>query len=257
MAGNDPGRKATGNNDPVKNDPAKNDVIIKLEGVAKEYVLGEVTVKALKDTDLEIFHGELAVILGPSGSGKSTLLNVIGGMDSPSRGRILFNGRDIAGYSEGELTRFRRQEVGFVFQFYNLIPNLTALENVELAGELSDNPLDSREVLSKVGLGERADHFPTQLSGGEQQRVAIARAAVKNPEVLLCDEPTGALDQEMGRLVLRLLADINQEMGKTVVIITHNAAIAAMGNRVFKMRDGGIAEITVNAEPLPPERIEW
>ena len=239
------------------NEPLRNDIVMKLEGLAKEYVLGEVTVKALRDTNLEIYRGELAVILGPSGSGKSTLLNIMGGMDSPSRGRILFNGRDITGYSEAELTRFRRQEVGFVFQFYNLIPNLTALENVELAGELSETPLDARDVLAQVGLAERADHFPTQLSGGEQQRVAIARAAVKNPTVLLCDEPTGALDQEMGKLVLSLLSDINKKMGKTVVIITHNSAIAAMGDRVFRMRDGGIAEITVNSEPLPPERIEW
>ncbi len=236
---------------------AGNDVIIKLEGVAKEYVLGEVSVKALKDTDLEINRGELVVILGPSGSGKSTLLNVIGGMDTPSRGRILFHGRDITGYSEAELTVFRRREVGFVFQFYNLIPNLTALENVELAAELSDNSLDPRKVLEKVGLSERAGHFPTQLSGGEQQRVAIARAVAKNPEILLCDEPTGALDQEMGKLVLRLLADINKEMGKTVVIITHNSAIAAMGDRVFRMRDGKIADIVENSRPLPPERIEW
>ena len=239
------------------NEPLRNDIVMKLEGLAKEYVLGEVTVKALRDTNLEIYRGELAVILGPSGSGKSTLLNIMGGMDSPSRGRILFNGRDITGYSEAELTRFRRQEVGFVFQFYNLIPNLTALENVELAGELSETPLDARDVLAQVGLAERADHFPTQLSGGEQQRVAIARAAVKNPAVLLCDEPTGALDQEMGKLVLSLLSDINKNMGKTVVIITHNSAIAAMGDRVFRMRDGGIAEITVNSEPLSPERIEW
>ncbi|MCL4439500.1 MAG: ABC transporter ATP-binding protein [Firmicutes bacterium] len=238
-------------------DAPSNSVIMKLAGVAREYVLGDIVVKALKNTNLDIFNGELAVILGPSGSGKSTLLNIMGGMDTPSRGRILFNGRDIGSYNETELTNFRRQEVGFVFQFYNLIPNLTALENVELAGELSDTALDSMEVLCKVGLGERADHFPTQLSGGEQQRVAIARAVVKNPEILLCDEPTGALDQEMGKLVLALLADINRELGKTVVIITHNSAIGGMGNRVIKMRDGEVAEIIVNSEPLPPERIEW
>lgn len=231
--------------------------VIHLAGVAKEYDLGAVKVEALRDTSLDIFHGELVVILGPSGSGKSTLLNVMGGMDTPTRGRLLFNGRDVGSYTEAELTNFRRQEIGFVFQFYNLISNLTALENVELASELSKDSLDPMEVLRKVGLADRADHFPTQLSGGEQQRVAIARAVVKNPQLLLCDEPTGALDQEMGKLVLRLLADINRDMGKTIVIITHNSAIAGMGHRVFKMRDGRVAEVIVNSEPLPPERIEW
>lgn len=236
---------------------AVNEAVIRMDGMAKEYTLGAITVKALKETNLEIYQGELVVILGPSGSGKSTLINVMGGMDTPSRGRIMFKGRDIGTYDEDELTEYRRSEVGFVFQFYNLIPNLTALENVELAAELSAGALASLEILGRVGLAERAEHFPAQLSGGEQQRVAIARAVVKNPALLLCDEPTGALDLEMGKLVLGLLADINREMGKTVVIITHNSAIAGMGHRVIKMRDGEVAEIITNDESMPPERIEW
>lgn len=232
-------------------------VLMKLDRITRTYQMGEVTVQALKETSLDILEGELLVILGPSGSGKSTLLNIIGGMDSPSSGGVLFGREDLSLASEKQLTRFRREEVGFVFQFYNLIPDLTAGENVELAAGLVENPLSVAEVLKEVGLEERADHFPSQLSGGEQQRVAIARAAVKRPRLLLCDEPTGALDQKIGQVVLGLLNKINREQGSTVVIVTHNTPISAMANRVIRMSSGIIAEITENKNPQPAERIEW
>jgi putative ABC transport system ATP-binding protein len=232
-------------------------VLMKLDRITRTYQMGEVAVQALKETSLDILEGELLVILGPSGSGKSTLLNIIGGMDSPSSGGVLFGREDLSLASEKQLTRFRREEVGFVFQFYNLIPDLTAGENVELAAGLVENPLSVAEVLKEVGLEERADHFPSQLSGGEQQRVAIARAAVKRPRLLLCDEPTGALDQKIGQVVLGLLNKINREQGSTVVIVTHNTPISAMANRVIRMSSGIIAEITENKNPQPAERIEW
>ncbi|MDD4801962.1 MAG: ABC transporter ATP-binding protein [Syntrophomonas sp.] len=233
------------------------DILMKLDGVSKTYDMGEVKVEALKTSSIDIYAGELIVILGPSGSGKSTLLNIMGGMDLPSSGKIIFGGEDLSQAGESELTRYRRNQVGFVFQFYNLIPDLTARENVELAANLVKKPLSIEGILQEVGLGERMDHFPSQMSGGEQQRVSIARAAVKNPRLLLCDEPTGALDYQTGVLILALLRRINQEKGCTVVLITHNTAIGEMGDRVVRMSSGEVASITENDSPLPPERIEW
>jgi len=219
--------------------------------------MGEVKVEALKATSLEIYQGELLVILGPSGSGKSTLLNLIGGIDTPTSGQMLFGKALLSNGREKDLTRYRRQEVGFVFQFYNLIADLTAAENVALAAELVAEPLAVDDVLRDVNLWERRDHFPSQLSGGEQQRVAIARAMVKSPRLLLCDEPTGALDFETGKMVLRLLRDIQKNQASTVIIVTHNTAIADIADRVLRMRSGSVAEIIINENPLPPERIEW
>jgi len=219
--------------------------------------MGEVTVNALGETSLDIYQGEIVVILGPSGSGKSTLLNIMGGMDLPTAGDVFFDNDNLGLANDNQLTRYRRNEIGFVFQFYNLIPDLTARENVELAADLVDEPLSVTEVLSDVGLADRMDHFPSQMSGGEQQRVSIARAAVKNPRLLLCDEPTGALDYQTGILILTLLVKINRARGSTVVIVTHNTPIGDMAHRVIRMRDGLIAEIRENASPLPPERIEW
>jgi putative ABC transport system ATP-binding protein len=219
--------------------------------------MGEVEVPALVDADLDVYEGELIVILGPSGSGKSTLLNLLGGMDEATAGEISFRGEPLGGDANRDLTRFRRRHVGFVFQFYNLIPSLTALENVEMSTELATDPRDPLETLRLVDLEERAHHFPAQLSGGEQQRVAIARAVAKNPEVLLCDEPTGALDYRTGKLVLELLRRINRELGTTVILITHNAAIGEMGDRVVKMRSGRIAEVIEVAAPKTAEEIEW
>ncbi|KJS15291.1 MAG: macrolide ABC transporter ATP-binding protein [Peptococcaceae bacterium BRH_c4b] len=235
---------------------AKN-ILMKINKATKTYIMGEVTVEALKETSLDIYQGELLVILGPSGSGKSTLLNIMGGIDTPSTGQVLFAGEDLSRAGDARLTRYRRNDVGFVFQFYNLIPDLTATENVELAANLVENPLPTGEVLKEVGLESRMNHFPSQLSGGEQQRVSIARAAVKNPGLLLCDEPTGALDYQTGKLILELLAKINQEQGSTVVIVTHNASIGAMANRVVRMRSGEIAAIETNSTTVSPERIEW
>ncbi|MFZ5898467.1 MAG: ABC transporter ATP-binding protein [Bacillota bacterium] len=232
-------------------------VLMRLDRVTKTYTMGEVVVEALKETSLDIYEGEILVILGPSGSGKSTLLNLIGGMDRPSCGRVYFRGEDLSAAGDGRLTLFRRHEVGFVFQFYNLIPDLTARENVDLAANLVESPLSSVEVLKEVGLENRLDHFPSQLSGGEQQRVSIARAAVKNPRLLLCDEPTGALDRETGKMILSLLTKINRSRGSTVIIVTHNTAIAAMAHRVVRMSSGRVVETAVNEAPAPPERIEW
>lgn len=232
-------------------------VLMKLNGITRTFLMGEVTVDALKETSLDIYEGELLVILGPSGSGKSTLLNIMGGMDLASSGEVLFDGENLSRAAESQLTAYRRRDVGFVFQFYNLIPDLTAGENVALAAELVKDPLSAADMLKEVGLGERIDHFPSQLSGGEQQRVAIARAAVKKPRLLLCDEPTGALDHMTGKLMLSLLQKVNREQGSTVVIVTHNTPISAMAHRVVRMSSGRIAEITVNQSPLPPERIDW
>ncbi|MGE5632863.1 MAG: ABC transporter ATP-binding protein [Caulobacteraceae bacterium] len=228
------------------------DRVFVLEGVTKTYKMGEVEVKALINATFDIKRGELVVVLGPSGSGKSTLLNLLGGMDVATSGKITFEGTDITRYNEIQFTQFRRNNVGFIFQFYNLMPNLTAKENVELATKISQKPLDIVSVLEKVGLKERADHFPSQLSGGEQQRVAIARAVAKNPDVLLCDEPTGALDYTTGKLVLKLLNDINRETGKTVIIIAHNQPIADMAKRVIKLRSGEIVESIINNNPTDP-----
>lgn len=232
-------------------------ILLQLDKVCKTYAMGEVTVEALKETSLDVYAGEMLIILGPSGSGKSTLLNIMGGMDSPDCGQVIFGGQKISGSGEDVLTLYRRNEVGFVFQFYNLIPDLTARENVELAARLVKKPLPADEILEEVGLELRKDHFPSQMSGGEQQRVSIARAVIKNPRLLLCDEPTGALDFQTGKLILGLLKKINQEKGCTVILITHNTAIGAMGDRVARMRSGEIVEITENQDPIPPEGIEW
>ncbi|MHB8917918.1 MAG: ABC transporter ATP-binding protein [Desulfocucumaceae bacterium] len=232
-------------------------VLMKLDRVTKTYVMGEVRVEALKETSLDIYEGELLVILGPSGSGKSTLLNIVGGMDLPSGGSVYYGGEDLGQAGDSRLTRYRRNEVGFVFQFYNLIPDLTAVENVELAAGLVETPLPAAGMLKEVGLEDRVNHFPSQLSGGEQQRVSIARAMVKNPRLLLCDEPTGALDHQTGKLILGLLAGINRDRGSTVIIVTHNTGISAMAHRVVRMRSGEVAEIIENRQPVPPERIDW
>jgi len=235
---------------------AKN-IMMQLKQVTKTYIVGEVTVEALKETSLDIFEGELLVILGPSGSGKSTLLNIIGGMDLPSSGQVFVGQENLSQAGDVRLTRYRRNEVGFVFQFFNLISDLTARENVELAANLVDEPLPAVEVLTEVGLAARMNQFPAQLSGGEQQRVSIARAVVKSPRLLLCDEPTGALDHETGKMILGLLAKINQERGSTVVIVTHNTAISAMADRIIRMRSGSVTETAENQSPVSPERIEW
>ena len=237
--------------------PPGTEPVFSARGLTKTYRLGEVEVAALRQVDLDLHAGELVVILGPSGSGKSTLLNILGGLDVPTAGRVRFLDHDLATDDDRELTRFRREHVGFVFQFYNLIPSLTARENVALVTELSDRSMTAEAALAMVGMSERLDHFPSQLSGGEQQRVAIARAIAKRPDVLLCDEPTGALDFETGVVVLEALLHVNQSLGATTVIITHNAAIAAMGDRVIRMRSGGIAAISRNEVRRSPRELEW
>ena len=226
-------------------------------GLTKTYRMGETEIHALRGVDLEVRAGEFIVLLGPSGSGKSTLLNILGGLDTPTSGRIVFKGHDLSGADEAQLTRYRREHVGFVFQFYNLIPSLTARENVALVTDIAANPMPAAEALRRVGLGERLDHFPSQLSGGEQQRVAIARAIVKRPDVLLCDEPTGALDYETGKLVLEVIARINAELGTTAMVITHNAAIAAIADRVLRLGDGRIVGEQRPARKLTPAEISW
>lgn len=236
---------------------SKNQTLMRLENVSRNFVMGEVIVEALRDVTLEINAGEILAILGPSGSGKSTLLNIMGGMDRPSTGRVIYEGEDLTRVSDDLLGRFRRHEVGFVFQFYNLIPDLTAWENVEITAELVESPSSVAKVLEEVGLADRAYHFPSQLSGGEQQRVSIARAMVKNPRLLLCDEPTGALDHQTGSMVLSLLANVSRSLGSAVVIVTHNTVIGDMADRVIRMRSGKVAEIITNPDPLPPERISW
>ena len=231
--------------------------LLSLRHLYKTYQMGEVAVHALSDVSLDIYPGEFIVILGPSGSGKSTLLNIIDGMDTASAGEIVFSGSRLDGASDRELTLFRRHKVGFVFQFYNLMALLTARENVELASEISEDPLDVDETLEALGLGERKTHFPSQLSGGEQQRVAIARAIAKKPELILCDEPTGALDFATGVSILEVLRDINRTHGKTVIVITHNTPIAQMADRVITIRSGQIVSVETNAQPLDPEAIKW
>ncbi len=236
----------------------QNDVpLIELDGAAKTYTMGKVTVQALKPTWLKIQHGEFIVILGPSGSGKTTILNLIGGIDRPTEGRVLFEGRDLSKMTEDEITEYRRKCVGFIFQFFNLIPTLTAKENVEFVAELVENPADAMEVLSEVGLADRADHFPSELSGGEQQRIAIARALVKNPPLLLADEPTGNLDYETGKHILALMRRINQSRGITVVIVTHNSAVAEIADRAIFLRSGEIVRVRKNEHPLDPEELKW
>jgi putative ABC transport system ATP-binding protein len=225
--------------------------------LTKVYGEGHAAVHALRGVDLLIPQGEMLVLLGPSGSGKSTLLNILGGLDRATDGTAYFLDQDLTAMSDAQLTRYRREYVGFVFQFYNLMPSLTARENVELVTEIASNPMDLDDALGLVGLRERADHFPSQLSGGEQQRVAIARAIAKQPAVLFCDEPTGALDSKTGRAVLRVLKDINERLGATVLIVTHAAATAAMADRVIQFADGGIREVVENGRKINPEDIEW
>jgi putative ABC transport system ATP-binding protein len=231
--------------------------VFEARDLSKVYRMGEVEVPALRAVSLEIYPGELLVILGPSGSGKSTLLNILGGLDLPTSGAVRFFDHDLTAADERELTRFRREHVGFVFQFYNLIPSLTALENVRLVTEIAERPMDPRRALELVNLGDRLDHFPAQLSGGEQQRVAIARAVAKQPDVLLCDEPTGALDFQTGMLVLDVLNRVNHELGTTVALITHNVAIGGMGDRVIHMHSGQIASIERNPTRAPVATLQW
>ena len=231
--------------------------VFRARGITKIYQMGEVQVRALHSVDLDLFEGELAVILGASGSGKSTLLNILGGLDVPTAGEVVYRNHDLTVDDDAALTSYRREHVGFVFQFYNLIPSLTALENVSLVTEISDDPMPAEEALAMVGLGERVHHFPAQLSGGEQQRVAIARAIAKRPEVLLCDEPTGALDYSTGKIVLEVIERVNKELGTTTAVITHNAAIAAMADRVIHMRSGEISEIDVNETKVSPAELTW
>lgn len=236
---------------------AQGGTIITTRNLSKVYLMGEVEVIALKEVSLEIFEGELIVILGPSGSGKSTLLNIIGGMDTPTTGELYYKGQPLHSADQNQLTYYRRNAVGFVFQFYNLMPNLTAYENISLSVQIAQSPLSVEETLAKVGLTQRADHFPSQLSGGEQQRIALARAVAKNPDLLLCDEPTGALDLQTGIQVLKLLREFCDHYEKTVLIITHNSEIAQMADRVFYLRDGALTRIQVNERPVPPERVTW
>ncbi len=230
---------------------------IEFKNVSKIYTMGEVEIKALDDISFEIEKGEFVVVLGASGAGKTTILNILGGMDTATKGEIIIDDQDIAGYTAKELTEYRRYDIGFVFQFYNLVQNLTAKENVDLALQISKDPLDSKTVLNMVGLRNRMNNFPSQLSGGEQQRVAIARAVAKNPKLLLCDEPTGALDYVTGKQVLKVLQDMNREHGMTVVMITHNGALADMGQKIIRVKSGQIESVEINENPKKVEDIEY
>lgn len=230
---------------------------VKLENVSKIYGSGEVKIVAVDEISFEITKGEFVIIVGPSGAGKTTVLNILGGMDKASSGKILVDGKNIAGYSSRQLTSYRREDIGFVFQFYNLVPNLTALENVELALQICKDPLDARTVLEEVGLKGRFGNFPAQLSGGEQQRVSIARALAKNPKLLLCDEPTGALDYQTGKSILKLLQDMCRNRGMTVIVITHNSALTPMADRVIRIKNGKVSSMVQNDHPTPVEEIEW
>ena len=230
---------------------------VEFHNVEKTYHLGEVDIHALHDASFQVEKGELVVIVGPSGAGKTTLLNILGGMDTLSSGKVFLDGREISALNKKQLTEYRRHDVGFVFQFYNLIGNLTALENVELANQICKDPLDARQILTEVGLGDRMKNFPSQLSGGEQQRVAIARALAKNPKLLLCDEPTGALDYQTGKAILQLLQDTARKSGMTVIIITHNSALTAMADRVIRVKSGTVASMTLNEHPQNIAEIEW
>ena len=230
---------------------------VKLKNVTKIYQMGEVQIRAVDGIDFSIDKGDCVVVVGPSGAGKTTVLNILGGMDKASGGEVLVDGKDIAGYSQKQLTGYRRNDIGFVFQFYNLVPNLTALENVELALQISRNPLDAKTVMQEVGLGDRLNNFPAQLSGGEQQRVSIARALAKNPKLLLCDEPTGALDYQTGKAILKLLQDMCRERGMTVIVITHNSALTPMADRVIRIKNGKVSEMYRNEHPVSVETIEW
>ncbi len=241
----------------INHQPLDKDTVFHAHGVTKVYQMGEVQVHALRGVDIDLYRGEFTVLLGASGSGKSTLLNILGGLDTPTEGHVFYRDRDLTRATESELTDYRRFHVGFVFQFYNLIPSLTARENVALVTEIARAPMEPKQALLLVGLGARADHFPAQLSGGEQQRVAIARAIAKNPDVLLCDEPTGALDSKTGISVLEALQRVNQDSGTTTAVITHNAVIAHMADRVIYLGDGRISDIRVNQTKLTPSELSW
>lgn len=232
---------------------------IELKGVTKVYGSEKegAVIKAADGIDFIIEKGEFAVIVGPSGAGKTTVLNMLGGMDTATSGQIIVDGVDVAGYTPKQLTKYRRHDVGFVFQFYNLVPNFTALENVELANQISKDPLDAMSIMEEVGLSDRIDNFPSQLSGGEQQRVSIARALAKNPKLLLCDEPTGALDYNTGKTILRLLQDMCRQKGMTVIVITHNQAICPMADRIIKIKNGKVTEMNINPDPVSIDQIEW
>lgn len=236
---------------------SQNNAYVKLENVSKIYGSGEVRIVAVDEISFEISKGEFVVVVGPSGAGKTTVLNILGGMDKATSGKVLVDGIDIAKYNNKQLTSYRREDIGFVFQFYNLVPNLTALENVELALQICKEPLDARTVLEEVGLKNRLGNFPAQLSGGEQQRVSIARALAKNPKLLLCDEPTGALDYQTGKAILKLLQDMCREKGMTVIVITHNSALTPMADRVIHIKNGTVSAMELNTDPTPVEEIEW
>lgn len=230
---------------------------VKLDKVSKIYKMGEVEIRAVDNISFEISKGEFVVVVGPSGAGKTTVLNILGGMDTATKGNVFVDGSNIAKYNNCQLTAYRRDDIGFVFQFYNLVPNLTALENVELAMQICKNPLDAKKVLCEVGLEDRMGNFPAQLSGGEQQRVSIARALAKNPKLLLCDEPTGALDYQTGKAILKLLQDMCREKGMTVIVITHNSALTPMADRVIHIKNGTVSAMELNTDPTPVEEIEW
>ena len=230
---------------------------VKLDKVSKIYKMGEVEIRAVDNISFEISKGEFVVVVGPSGAGKTTVLNILGGMDTATKGNVFVDGSNIAKYNSHQLTAYRRDDIGFVFQFYNLVPNLTALENVELAMQICKNPLDAKKVLCEVGLEDRMGNFPAQLSGGEQQRVSIARALAKNPKLLLCDEPTGALDYQTGKAILKLLQDMCREKGMTVIVITHNSALTPMADRVIHIKNGTVSAMELNTDPTPVADIEW
>lgn len=236
---------------------AREDGFVRLENVTQVYRMGEVEIRAVDGVDFSIQKGEFVIVVGPSGAGKTTVLNILGGMDTVTEGKVIVDGENIAAYSGRRLTGYRRDDIGFVFQFYNLVPNLTAKENVELALQICKNPLDAEQVLEEVGLGQRLDNFPAQLSGGEQQRVSIARALAKNPKLLLCDEPTGALDYQTGKAILKLLQDMCRQKGMTVIVITHNSALTPMADRVIRIKNGEVAQMYENKTPMPVEEIEW
>ena len=231
--------------------------VLRAEGLIKKFVLGEVEVQALRGVDFTINEGEFVVVLGPSGSGKSTMLNIIGGIETITDGKLFYNDLEVHKLSKSGLTDYRRKYVGFIFQFYNLMPNLTAMENIELAAELTDNALDPKELIKAVGLEQRSEYFPAKMSGGQQQRIAIARALCKNPDLLLCDEPTGALDTKTGIDVIELLLDFNKRYNKTIIVVTHNANIALVADKVFYFRDGHIEKVVINEKPLTPSEVEW
>ena len=243
--------------DTITANNAEKEVVFSARGLTKIYQMGEVQVQALRGIDLEVYPGELLVLLGASGSGKSTLVNILGGLDTATDGLVTYREINLTHASEWELTNYRRMNVGFVFQFYNLIPSLTARENVAIVTDIAENPMTPEEALTLVELGDRMDHFPAQLSGGEQQRVAIARAVAKNPDVLLCDEPTGALDSKTGIVVLNALKKVNESLGTATVVITHNVVIGGMADRIINLQDGKITQISVNEQKVPPDKMEW